>query len=96
MSPQVALGLTHGGVLDAPTDKPVEVVFLLLSPTTGSNVHLQLLAKVGRAPSRAANCAGCSIKPKPPKKPWGPSRISKRRRADSERKKESHAEAQSR
>jgi two-component system sensor histidine kinase KdpD len=49
ISPQVALGLTHGGVLDAPTEKPVEVVFLLLSPATGSNVHLQLLAKAGRA-----------------------------------------------
>jgi two-component system sensor histidine kinase KdpD len=49
MSPQVALGLTHGGVLDAPTDKPIEAVFLLLSPTSGANVHLQVLAKVGRA-----------------------------------------------
>jgi two-component system, OmpR family, sensor histidine kinase KdpD len=48
-SPQVALGLTHAGVLDAPTERPIEVVFLLLSPTTGANVHLQLLAKVGRA-----------------------------------------------
>ena len=47
--PQVALGLTHAGVLDAPSDKPVEVVFLLLSPTGGANVHLQLLAKAGRA-----------------------------------------------
>jgi len=49
ISPQVALGLTHAGVLDAPTDKPIEAVFLLLSPTSGSNIHLQLLAKVGRA-----------------------------------------------
>jgi len=49
MTPQVALGLTHAGVLDAPTDKPVEVVFLLLSPTSGANIHLQLLGKVGRA-----------------------------------------------
>jgi len=49
MSPQVALALTHGGVLDAPTDKPVEVVFLLLSPTSGANIHLQMLGKVGRA-----------------------------------------------
>jgi two-component system sensor histidine kinase KdpD len=49
MSPQVALGLTHGGILDAPTEKPIEAVFLLLSPTAGANVHLQLLAKVGRA-----------------------------------------------
>lgn len=47
--PQVALGLTHGGVLDAATDKPIEAVFLLLSPTSGASVHLQLLAKVGRA-----------------------------------------------
>jgi two-component system sensor histidine kinase KdpD len=49
MSPQVALGLTHGGVLDAPTETPIEAVFLLLSPSSGANVHLQLLAKVGRA-----------------------------------------------
>jgi len=49
MSPQVALGLTHAGVLDAPTDKPIEVIFLLLSPASGANIHLQLLAKVGRA-----------------------------------------------
>jgi two-component system sensor histidine kinase KdpD len=49
ISPQVALGLTHAGVLDAPTDKPVEVVFLLLSPSSGSSVHLQLLARAGRA-----------------------------------------------
>jgi mannitol/fructose-specific phosphotransferase system IIA component (Ntr-type) len=48
-SPQVALGLTHAGILDAPTDRPIEAVFLLLSPTTGAAVHLQLLAKVGRA-----------------------------------------------
>ncbi len=47
--PQVALGLTHAGVLDAGTDKPVEAVFLLLSPTTGANVHLQLLSRFGRA-----------------------------------------------
>jgi two-component system sensor histidine kinase KdpD len=47
--PQVALGLTHGGVLDGQTEKPVEAVFLLLSPESGSNIHLQLLARVGRA-----------------------------------------------
>ncbi len=47
--PLVALGLTHGGVLDAQTEKPVEAVFLLLSPESGSNIHLQLLARVGRA-----------------------------------------------
>jgi two-component system, OmpR family, sensor histidine kinase KdpD len=47
--PLVALGLTHGGVLDAQTEKPVEAVFLLLSPESGANIHLQLLARVGRA-----------------------------------------------
>jgi two-component system sensor histidine kinase KdpD len=47
-SPQVALGLTHGGVLDAVADKPIEAVFLLLSPSAGANVHLQLLASAAR------------------------------------------------
>jgi two-component system sensor histidine kinase KdpD len=47
--PLVALGLTHGGVLDSQTEKPVEAVFVLLSPESGSNIHLQLLARVGRA-----------------------------------------------
>jgi two-component system sensor histidine kinase KdpD len=47
--PQVALGVTHSGVLDAPTDKPIEAIFLLLSPASGASAHLQILAKVGRA-----------------------------------------------
>ncbi len=47
--PQVALGLTQAGVLDAGTDQPVRVAFLLLSPTAGANVHLQLLSQAGRA-----------------------------------------------
>jgi two-component system sensor histidine kinase KdpD len=46
--PRVALGLTHGGVLDAGTDKPIEVVFMLLSPTTDASTHLQMLARAGR------------------------------------------------
>ncbi len=46
--PKIALGLTHGGVLDAPTDKPIDAVFMLLSPTSGANTHLQLLSKAGR------------------------------------------------
>jgi two-component system sensor histidine kinase KdpD len=48
MVPRVAMGLTHAGVLDAPTDKPVEVIVLLLSPTAGPASHLQLLAAAGR------------------------------------------------
>lgn len=47
--PRLAIGLTHGGVLDAPTDKPVEVVVLLLSPSKGPASHLQLLAAAGRS-----------------------------------------------
>jgi two-component system sensor histidine kinase KdpD len=48
-SPQVALGLTHAGFLDVVTEQPVSAVFLLLSPSSGANIHLQLLAKAGRA-----------------------------------------------
>jgi len=48
-APQVALGLTRAGLLDVTTERPIEAVFLLLSPMAGANVHLQLLAKAGRA-----------------------------------------------
>jgi two-component system sensor histidine kinase KdpD len=48
-APRLAIGLTHAGVLDAPTEKPVDVVVLLLSPTTGPGSHLQLLAAAGRS-----------------------------------------------
>jgi two-component system sensor histidine kinase KdpD len=46
--PRIAMGITHGGVLDAPTKEPIEVVFALLSPTNGAASHLQVLAKAGR------------------------------------------------
>lgn len=46
--PLVALGLTHAGVLDAPTEKPIEAVFLMLSPEDQATNHLQLLAAAGR------------------------------------------------
>jgi two-component system sensor histidine kinase KdpD len=48
-SPQVALGLTRAGLLDVVTEQPISAVFLLLSPSAGANVHLQLLARAGRA-----------------------------------------------
>jgi len=48
-SPQVALGLTRAGLLDVVTEQPIFAAFLLLSPATGANVHLQVLAKAGRA-----------------------------------------------
>jgi mannitol/fructose-specific phosphotransferase system IIA component (Ntr-type) len=47
--PQVALAVTHAGVLDAPTDNPIEVVFLLLTPVESAAQHLRLLATAGRA-----------------------------------------------
>jgi two-component system sensor histidine kinase KdpD len=47
-SPRIAIALTHQGVLDAPTEIPIEVVFMLLSPTTGAESHLKLLAKAAR------------------------------------------------
>ncbi|HZK81993.1 MAG TPA: PTS sugar transporter subunit IIA [Humisphaera sp.] len=46
--PKIALGLTHGGVLDSPTEAPIEAVFMLLSPSEGANTHLQMLARAGR------------------------------------------------
>jgi two-component system, OmpR family, sensor histidine kinase KdpD len=48
-SPQVALGLTRAGLLDVVTDPPISAAFLLLSPSAGANIHLQVLAKAGRA-----------------------------------------------
>jgi mannitol/fructose-specific phosphotransferase system IIA component (Ntr-type) len=41
--------LTRAGLLDVVTDQPISAVFLLLSPSSGANVHLQVLAKAGRA-----------------------------------------------
>ncbi len=46
--PQIALGLTQGGVLDSPTETPIEAVFMLLSPAEGASTHLQMLARAGR------------------------------------------------
>ena len=46
--PLVALGLSHGGILDAYTENPIEVIFLLFSPKDENRSHLQLLAVVGR------------------------------------------------
>jgi mannitol/fructose-specific phosphotransferase system IIA component (Ntr-type) len=46
--PKIAFGLTHGGVLDSPTEAPIEAVFMLLSPSEGASSHLQMLAKAGR------------------------------------------------
>ncbi len=47
--PHAALALTHGGVLDVPTARPIEAVFMLLSPAENAGTHLQALAVAGRA-----------------------------------------------
>jgi two-component system sensor histidine kinase KdpD len=46
--PVAALGITQAGVLDAPTERPVEVVFLLLTPAEEAGSHLKALAAAGR------------------------------------------------
>jgi two-component system sensor histidine kinase KdpD len=48
-APQVALGVTHAGVLDAPTARPIDVVFMLLTPEQNAAAHLRVLAAAGRA-----------------------------------------------
>ena len=46
--PQVALGIIHAGVLDVPTDNPIEVAFMLLSPTEHAADHLRVLGNASR------------------------------------------------
>jgi len=47
--PVVALGLTRGGVSDVSTDKPVRLVFLILSPADKPDIQVKLLALASRA-----------------------------------------------
>lgn len=46
---RVALGLTHYGVADVVTDKPIETVFLILTPADFANAQLQALALASKA-----------------------------------------------
>jgi mannitol/fructose-specific phosphotransferase system IIA component (Ntr-type) len=48
-TPRVALGLTHAGIVDVATEKPVGVVFLLLTPLSSPSEQLQVLALASRA-----------------------------------------------
>ena len=48
-TPRVALGLTRAGVADVATDKPVQIVFLILTPLAAPNTQLQVLARASRA-----------------------------------------------
>jgi len=47
--PQLALGLTRYGIVDVATEKPVEVVFLFVSPAQSPNAQLQMLALTSKA-----------------------------------------------
>ncbi len=47
--PIVAIGLTRKGVSDVSTEKPIEYIFLILSPAETPEVQIQILAQVSRA-----------------------------------------------
>ena len=47
--PLPVLGLVHGGVIDVATERPIELVFGLLSPEAQPTEHLKLLAAAARA-----------------------------------------------
>jgi two-component system sensor histidine kinase KdpD len=46
--PVVALGLTKEGVVDVATDKPIEIVFLILSPAQAPETQVKLLGLASR------------------------------------------------
>jgi len=48
-APVVALGLTKKGIEDVTTDKPIELVFLLLSPAHTPETQVKLLSLASRA-----------------------------------------------
>jgi mannitol/fructose-specific phosphotransferase system IIA component (Ntr-type) len=48
-APVVALGLTREGVIDVATDKPIEIIFLILSPAETPETQAKLLALASRA-----------------------------------------------
>jgi mannitol/fructose-specific phosphotransferase system IIA component (Ntr-type) len=45
----VSLGLTRQGVSDEPTEKPVEIVFLILSPAENPDEQIEILALASQA-----------------------------------------------
>ncbi len=48
-SPVVAVGLTREGVSDVATEKPIEIIFLILSPLHEPDTQVKLLAQASRA-----------------------------------------------
>jgi two-component system sensor histidine kinase KdpD len=49
VTPVVALGLTRQGVSDVSTEKPIEFVFLILSPAQTPDIQVQVLGVASRA-----------------------------------------------
>lgn len=64
-SSRFALGLTRHGIVDVPTEHPVEFIFMILSPAESPTIQLQMLALTSKAAQnrhflqrlRAAPCA---------------------------------------
>ena len=48
-APVIALALTREGVIDVATDKPIEIVFLILSPAETPDTQVKLLGLASRA-----------------------------------------------
>jgi two-component system sensor histidine kinase KdpD len=48
-APVMAIGLTKEGVIDVATDKPIEIVFLILSPAQTPETQVKLLGLASRA-----------------------------------------------
>jgi two-component system sensor histidine kinase KdpD len=48
-APVIAVGLTREGVIDVATDKPIEIVFLILSPAQTPDMQVKLLGLASRA-----------------------------------------------
>jgi mannitol/fructose-specific phosphotransferase system IIA component (Ntr-type) len=45
----VALGLTRQGVSDEPRETPIEMVFLIVSPSSAPDEQIRILAQASRA-----------------------------------------------
>jgi two-component system sensor histidine kinase KdpD len=48
-APVIALALTREGIIDVATDKPIEIVFLILSPAQAPETQVKLLGLASRA-----------------------------------------------
>jgi len=53
-APIIAVGLTREGVIDVATDKPIEIVFLILTPAEAPETQVRLLGLTSRAAQNRA------------------------------------------